>query len=112
MKSSEMAIKKIIAAGILLASVAYGVFYFNYFETPTGDYISNIREPVLEYMKGNFPGTNFKFLPLYPLLLSILTPLNPVTTGDPIYLTAIVLNMALLAPYLILAYLVYRRFLS
>lgn len=112
MKSPESAIKKIIAAGILLVSVAYGIFYFNYFETPTGDYISNIRVPVLEYMKGNFPGTNFKFLPLYPLLLSILTHLNPVRTGDPIYLTAIVLNLVLLAPYLILVYLVYRRFLS
>ncbi|MBP7735521.1 MAG: hypothetical protein KA369_06060 [Spirochaetes bacterium] len=112
MKSPELAIKKIITAGIILVSVAYGIFYFNYFETPTGDYISNIREPVLEYMKGNFPGTNFKFLPLYPLLLSLLTPLNPVASGDPVYHTAILLNMFLLAPYLILVFLVYRRFLS
>ncbi len=112
MKSDRLPIKSIIAAGILLASVAYGVFYFNYFETPTGDYISNIREPVREYMKGNFPGENYKFLPLYPLILSLLTGLNPVQTGDPIYHTAIVLNIILLAPYLIFVFLIYRRFLS
>lgn len=102
----------IIAAAILIVSIAYGFFYFNYFETPTGDYIGNIREPVLEYMKGNFPGENYKFLPLYPLLLSVLTKLNPVETGDPVYLTAMILNAVLLAPYLLLVFLMYRRFLQ
>lgn len=112
MKQGQPPVSRIIAAGILIVSVAYGIFYFNYFETPTGDYISNIRVPVLEYMKGNFPGENYKFLPFYPLLLSLLTLLNPVKTPDPVYLTAIVLNLALLAPYLVLVFLVYRRFLS
>jgi hypothetical protein len=101
-----------LAGGILIVSIAYGFFYFNYFETPTGDYIGNIREPVLEYMKGNFPGDNYKFLPLYPLLLSLLGKLNPVETGDPVYLTAMILNAALLVPYLLLVFLMYRRFLS
>ncbi|HPL19140.1 MAG TPA: hypothetical protein PL180_20860, partial [Spirochaetota bacterium] len=111
MKPRQLPVSKIIAAGILIVSVAYGIFYFNYFETPTGDYISNIRVPVLEYMKGNFPGENYKFLPFYPLLLSLLTWLNPVKSADPVYQTAIVLNLVLLAPYLFLVFLVYRRFL-
>ncbi len=112
MKPAQLPISRIIAAAILITSIAYGIFYFNYFETPSGDYMSNIRVPVLEYMKGNFPGENYKFLPLYPLLLSLLTGLNPVTTADPVYHTAIVLNMVLLVPYLVLVFLVYRRFLS
>ncbi|HPV42519.1 MAG TPA: hypothetical protein PKX40_15175 [Spirochaetota bacterium] len=112
MKPGHPPVSRIIAAGILILSVAYGIFYFNYFETPTGDYISNIRVPVLEYMKGNFPGDNYKFLPFYPLLLSLLTWLNPMKSSDPVYQTAIVLNLALLAPYLFLVFLVYRRFLS
>jgi hypothetical protein len=112
MKPDQLPISRIIAAGILIASIAYGVFYFNYFETPTGDYISNIRGPVLEYMNGNFPGENFKFLPFYPTFLSLLTMLNPVKSADPIYHTAIVLNMLLLAPYLVFVFLMYRRFLS
>jgi hypothetical protein len=103
---------RLIPAGILLAVIAYSVFYFNYFETPTGDYIGNIRGPVTEYTKGNFPGKNFKFLPFYPLLLSFLTRLNPVESGDPVYLTAMVLNMILLVPYIIIVFLLYRRFLS
>jgi len=112
MKLNNIPAGRIITGGILLASIAYALFYFNYFETPTGDYIGNIREPVLEYMKGNFPGENYKFLPFYPLLLSILTKLNPVETGDPVYQTAILLNFALLVPYLILVFFMYRRFLS
>jgi hypothetical protein len=112
MKLKKIPAGNIIAAAILIVSIAYGFFYFNYFETPTGDYIGNIREPVLEYMKGNFPGENYKFLPLYPLLLSMLTKLNPVETGDPVYLTAMILNAVLLAPYLLLVFLMYRRFLS
>src|SRR4030042_194931 len=111
MKLKNIPAGKILAGAILIVSIAYGFFYFNYFETPTGDYIGNIREPVLEYMKGNFPGENYKFLPFYPLLLSLLTKLNPVDTGDPVYLTAMILNSALLIPYLILVFLMYRRFL-
>jgi hypothetical protein len=112
MKLNNIPARGIITAGILLAAIAYGLFYFNYFETPTGDYIGNIREPVLGYMNGNFPGENYKFLPLYPLLLSFLTRLNPVETGDPVYHTAMVLNIILLAPYMLLVFLLYRRFLS
>ncbi|HOD15506.1 MAG TPA: hypothetical protein PLA65_08005 [Spirochaetota bacterium] len=112
MKQDAPLFPRILAAAILVSALAYGAFYFNYFETPTGDYIGNIRGPVLEYMKGNFPGKNFKFLPLYPLLLSLLTRVNPAESFDPVYVTAIVLNMALLLPYLVLVFLVYRRFLS
>ncbi len=112
MKQEAPLFPRLLAVAILLASVAYGAFYFNYFETPTGDYIGNIRVPVMEYMKGDFPGKNFKFLPLYPLLLSLLTRINPADGFDPIYMTAMVLNMALLLPYLLLVFLVYRRFLS
>lgn len=111
MKSVKLPTGRIIAAIILIVSAAYGIFYFNYFETPTGDYISNIRGPVLEYLKGNFPGDNYKFLPLYPLLLTFLTGLNPAAGPDPIYQTAIILNMILLAPYLFLVFLLYRKFL-
>lgn len=112
MKQDAPLFPRLLTAAILLAAVAYSAFYFNYFETPTGDYIGNIRVPVLEYMKGNFPGKNFKFLPLYPLLLSLLTRLNPSESIDPVYVTAMVLNMALLLPYLALVLLIYRRFLS
>ncbi len=112
MKPARLPISRLIAAGILITSMAYGIFYFNYFETPSGDYINNIREPVMEYMNGNFPGKTYKFLPLYPLLLTVMTKLNPVQSADPIYHTAIILNVVLLAPYLILVFLLYRRFLS
>ncbi|OHD66797.1 MAG: hypothetical protein A2176_10010 [Spirochaetes bacterium RBG_13_51_14] len=112
MKFRNIPVRRIITFGIVLASIAYAAFYFNYFETPTGDYIGNIRGPVSEYMNGYFPGKNYKFLPLYPLLLSILTRLNPVETADPVYLTAMVLNIALYAPYIILVLFIYRRFLS
>lgn len=112
MKMKTFPVRGAITALILLAAIGYGVFYFNYFETPSGDYIGNIRVPVLQYMEGDFPGKNFKFLPFFPLLLSALTRVNPLPAEDPVYLTAIILNMALLVPYLILAFLTYRRFLS
>ncbi|MBN2160428.1 MAG: hypothetical protein JW807_13625 [Spirochaetes bacterium] len=111
MNYKDLTAGRILTAAILAVAIGYGVFYFNYFETPTGDYIGNIRGPVIEYMQGDFPGSSYKFLPLYPLLLSFLTRLNPSTSGDPVYLTAIILNMALLVPYLILAFIMYRRFL-
>lgn len=112
MKQNSTTARAAITALILLAGIGYGVFYFNYFETPSGDYIGNIRGPVLQYMGGDFPGTNFKFLPFFPLLLSVLTRVNPFPAEDPVYLTAMILNMALLLPYLVLAFLVYRRFLA
>lgn len=112
MKKRNVSPLAIISAGIILAAIAYTAFYFNHFETPTGDYMGNIRVRVLDYMAGNFPGTNYKFLPLYPLILTLLAPLNPADTSDPIYLTAIILNLALFVPYLFLARAMFRRFLT
>ncbi|MBN2079283.1 MAG: hypothetical protein JW838_09975 [Spirochaetes bacterium] len=112
MKKLRISPRAIITGSIIIASVAYSAFYFNYFETPTGDYMGNIRVRVLDYMAGNFPGTNYKFLPLYPLILTLLTPLNPVQSADTIYLTAIALNLALFLPYILLARAMFRRFLS
>ena len=102
---------RFIPIAIFFAALGYALFYFNYFETPTGDYIGNIRVPVLEYMKGNFPGDNFKFLPLYPLTLSVLARIAPPGAFDPIYLTAMALNLLLFIPYIILCHLLYRKFL-
>ena len=112
MKLQNVPVNRIIALCVLASAFTYALFYFNYFETPTGDYIGNIRGPVLEYMKGGFPGHNFKFLPLYPLLLSLLARLNPIKAFDQIYLTAMMLNIVLFAPYLILVFQIYRRFLG
>lgn len=102
----------IIAAVTIAASYAYACYYFNYFATPTGDYISNIREPVIEYMKGNFPGSNYKFLPLYPGLLAIIGSLGLQAHSDPVYITAILFNIILYLPYLIIVLYIYRRFLD
>ena len=79
----------IIVVAWLLITLLYAIFYFNYFETPTADYIGNIQPRVMEYMEGEFPGTKYKFLPFYPLVLAGLTYINPITIGDPIYFTAI-----------------------
>ena len=102
----------IIIIAILAAAFAYSLFFFNYFETPTGDYIGNIMPRVMEYNNGNFPGKNFKFLPVFPLVLSLLSKINPSDVHDPIYLTAIILNIILFIPYIILTLLMYRKFLS
>ncbi|TFH40160.1 MAG: hypothetical protein E4G96_08005, partial [Chrysiogenales bacterium] len=109
---SNLPPRPIIGAGIVIAAVAYAAFYFNHFETPTGDYMGNIMVLVIDYMGGAFPGDNYKFLPLYPLVLSALTPLFPVKVPDPIYMTAIVLNLLLYIPYILLAYTMFRKFLS
>jgi hypothetical protein len=111
MKLTDLPINRILPYCVLAAALAYALFYFNYFETPTGDYIGNIRGPVLDYMKGNFPGQNFKFLPLYPLLLSLFTRLNPLAVFDRIYLTAMILNIILFVPYVFIVLQIYRRFL-
>ncbi len=112
MKFKNLPLNRIIALCVLASAFMYALFYFNYFETPSGDYIGNIRGPVLEYMRGEFPGTSFKFLPLYPLILSLLVRLNPIQSFDQIYLTALILNIFLLAPYLVLVQQIYRRFLG
>ena len=102
----------IIIIAILVSAIAYSIFYFNYFETPTGDFIGNIRPRVVEYNNGQFPGKNYKFLPVYPLLLTVLSKLNPVETGDHIYLTALILNIILFIPYIILTFFIFKKFLS
>ncbi len=97
---------------ILVLAVAYCARYFNYFETPSGDYIGNVLPPVLDYQKGNFPGTNYKFLPLFPVILALLSPLCPSGFHDPVYMTAMALNLILYIPFLIVCALLFRRFLD
>ncbi len=111
MKLNNIPINRALTFCAIAAALAYALHYFNYFETPTGDFIGNIRGPVLEYMKGNFPGHNFKFLPLYPLLLSFFASLNPLQAFDRIYLTAMILNMVLFVPYILIVLQLYHRFI-
>lgn len=101
-----------LACAIIAAGLAYCLLYFNYFETPSEDFIGNIRPLAAAYMRGNFSGFNYKFLPLYPLILAALSRINPFPAGDVIYSTAIALNMALFIPYAIVVFLIYRRFLK
>lgn len=101
-----------LLGGIFLAGFAYCLFYFNYLATPTEDFLGNIRGRVIEYMAGDFPGTNYKFLPVYPLLLAFLSKLNFVSSTDVIFSTALYLNIALFIPYIVVVYLIYKRFLS
>src|SRR4030042_4640188 len=110
MQLKRLPLIRIITFCAIASALAYAAFYFNYFETPTGDYIGNIRGPVLDYMKGNFPGQNFKFLPLYPLLLSLFTTFNPLPVFDPVYLTAMILNIILFVPYVFIVLQIYRRY--
>ncbi len=51
-------------------------------------------------------------LPVYPLLLSAVTALNPFESADVIYSSALFLNMALFLPFLLVVFLLYRKFLS
>lgn len=102
----------ILVGCIILAGLCYGLFYFDYLETPTEDFIGNFRPRVAEYLAGGFPGTNFKMLPVYPLLLSAVTALNPLESADVIYSSALFLNMALFVPFLLVVFLLYRKFLS
>lgn len=101
-----------IVGAVLLAGLCYGLYYFDYLETPTEDFIGNFRPRVVEYLAGGFPGSNFKMLPVYPLLLSAVTALNPFESADVIYSSALFLNMALLLPFLVAAFLLYRKFLG
>ncbi len=102
----------ILIGCIILAGLCYGLFYFDYLETPTEDFIGNFRPRVAEYLGGGFPGTNFKMLPVYPLLLAAVTALNPFESTDVIYSSALFLNMALLVPFLVVVFLLYRKFLD
>ncbi|MFW5863085.1 MAG: hypothetical protein ACOCWZ_12640, partial [Spirochaetota bacterium] len=90
----------------------YVLYYFNYLETPSADYMNNFLPRVKDYMNGNFPGSSFKILPVYNLLLALLTPLNPLDTFDPVYLTAIIVNLILFIPYLAVVWALYRRWLG
>ncbi len=101
-----------IVGAVLLAGLCYGLYYFDYLETPTEDFIGNFRPRVAEYLAGGFPGSNFKMLPVYPLLLAAVTALNPFESADVIYSSALFLNMTLLLPFLIAAFLLYRKFLG
>jgi hypothetical protein len=102
---------KAITAAIAIAAISYCAFYFNYFDTPTGDFIGNIRPPVIDYIKGNFPGKNFKFLPVFPLTLAGLVKALPAIGPDPIYTWAIVLNFVLFLQYFAVVLLLFRLFL-
>jgi len=101
-----------IVGAVLLAGLCYGLYYFDYLETPTEDFIGNFRPRVAEYLAGGFPGSNFKMLPVYPLLLSAVTALNPFESADVIYSSALFLNITLLLPFLVAAFLLYRKFLG
>ena len=102
----------VLLLAVFSASLAYVIIYFNYFQTPTGDYIGNFRSRVLDYMGGNFPGQVYKILPVYPLVLAALAKLNLFRGHDPIYITALALNICLFVPYFFLTYSLYRRYLS
>jgi len=101
-----------MAAIIGVLAFGYVLYYFNYLETPSADYMNNFLPRVMEYMKGTFPGNSFKILPVYNVLLALLTPLNPLDTFDPVYLTAIIVNLILFIPYLAVVWALYRRWLA
>jgi len=112
MKRKAFTPYRMIVGAVLLAGLCYGLLYFNYLETPTEDFIGNFRPRVVEYLSGSFPGSNFKMLPVYTLLLSAATAINPFDSADVIYSSALVLNMALFVPFLVVSFLLYRKFLS
>ena len=99
-----------IIVGIL--AFGYALYYFNYLETPSADYINNFLPRVREYMNGIFPGSSFKILPVYSLLVALLAKLNPVASFDPVYMTAIIFNLILFIPYLFVTWALYRRWLA
>ncbi len=53
----------ILVGCIILAGLCYGLFYFDYLETPTEDFIGNFRPRVAEYLSGGFPGSNSRCFP-------------------------------------------------
>ncbi|TAL33462.1 MAG: hypothetical protein EPN93_13865 [Spirochaetes bacterium] len=103
---------RLVLACIILAGTLYAALYFNYFQTPSEDYIGNFRPRIAEYMAGDFPGKNFKILPIYPLLVALGAKINPLPAHDVIYLTAMILNLLLYVPFLLVAHAVFKRFLS
>ena len=97
---------------VILLLALYALVYYDYFETPSADYIGNFRPRVLEYINGFFPGSHFKILPLYPLVLSFFSKVITFTAFDHIYIIAITLNYILFIPYLIITFKIYSEFLS
>ncbi len=112
MKPPEKLNVNLLACAIIAAGFLHCLLYFNCFETPSEDFIGNIRPLAAAYMRGDFGGFNYKLLPLYPLVLAALSRINPFPAGDVIYSTAIALNLALFIPYAIVVFLIYRRFLK
>lgn len=100
-----------LPCAIIAAGLIHCLLYFNYFETPSEDFIGNIRPLAEAYIQGNLSGFNYKFLPFYPFVLAALSRINPFTSGDVIYSTAIALNLVLFIPYAIVVYIIFKRFL-
>ena len=112
MNPDKQSIRTILTLLVFISVLGYVFSYFNYFETPSSDYIGNFIPQVADYMNGHFPGDQFKILPLYPAILAVLTPLNQIRADDPVYLTAIVLNFILFIPYLVIVYRIFRMYLD
>ena len=103
----------LIAFAVIIAAVAYAIHYFNYMATPTEDFITNFRQKVMDIYAGNYPGGSFTIMPVFPYMLAFLTKINPFRfSHDAIYDTAILLNMILYIPYIILIYYIFRKFLE
>ncbi len=98
---------------VLVLVFGYALFYFNYFETPTADFIGQHRVLALGWLKGDAPLHNpHGFMPVYHMVLAFFTLINPFSAHDKVYLTAMLLNICLYVPYVIITFLIYRRFLS
>ena len=95
-----------------LLAFGYALYYFNSLQTPSADYINNFLPRVREYMQGDFPGNSFKILPAYNVLLAVLTKIIPVNAFDPVYMAAIIFNIVLFIPYLLVTWSLYRRWLA
>jgi hypothetical protein len=95
-------------AGLLF----YYLRYFNYIEIPSADFIGNFRPFVDAFQSGGFHAVPSKLLPAYPLFLSAVSSTLPAHGQDPVYMAALVLNFFLLLPFLLIAYLIYRKLLG
>jgi hypothetical protein len=95
-------------AGLLF----YYLHYFNHIEIPSADFMGNFRPFVESFRSGGFQAVPGKLLPAYPLLLSALSSILPVNGQDQVYMTALLLNFSLLLPFLLIAYLIYRKLLG
>jgi hypothetical protein len=112
MKSGHAPAPGLVCAAVLLIGFCYCLLYFDYFQTPSEDFIRNIRPVVAQYAEGDFPGKNFKLLPVYPVLLTLWSRVLSPEAPDPIYLSALVLNLLLYIPYMAVTFMIYRRLLG